>query len=256
MKVQILGGRGMLGRAISLAATISSCEVIATELDICHVMPADITAPVVINCAGIVKGRNVPADEYRAVNGLGPYRLAQACSTVGARMVHVSTDCVFSKPGPHDEDDEPDATDIYAFSKQLGEVTFAPHLTIRTSFVGFGQRGLIAELQRSTSITASRNLLWTGHMVATVAGVLLMLVERPDITGLLHVPGTEQSRYDLVACLVRALGLKVHIIEDDSFVADRRLCSNRWHALGLPELPPFPQQLHQKRGIHASTRAN
>ena len=249
MNIQIAGITGMLGSAVSVAARKRGHAVTTTE-DITRVEARSIVAPVVINCAGLVKQRQYPASRFMAVNAVGPHKLAEACDAVGARLIHVSTDCVCIdqiQVGPFSEHA---GLDEYARSKLAGEVTRAPHLTIRTSFVGFGIRGLIAELQSGREIRASNRLLWSGHTVDTVADVLITLAERADISGLLHIPGEFQTRWKLCQKLKARFNLPSPILRDDAFVADRRLISTRWATLGLPDLPSFATQLETMEAPH------
>lgn len=241
MLIQIAGITGTLGGAVSRAARARGYAVTATE-DITRIEARGIVAPVVINCAGLVKHRQCPASAFMLTNAVGPHRLAEACDAVGSRLIHVSTDCVFHGTGPHCECDAPDATDVYARSKLAGEVG-SPHLTIRTSFVGFGIRGLLAELMDDQVNQASTKQLWSGHTADALAGILIDLTERDDITGLLHIPGEFQSRWELCQALIRRFHLSATTARDDDYRADRRLISDRWEALGLPELPSFAAQL-------------
>lgn len=242
MKLQIVGIGGMLGGAVARAARTRGYELVDRALNIETVIAAHILAPVVINCAGLVKQRQYPASRFMAVNAVGPHRLAEACDAAGARLIHVSTDCVFAGRGLHSEESPPDARDTYARSKWAGEVS-EPHLTVRTSFVGFGIRGLIADMQSGLPVRASNRLLWSGHTVDTVADALISIAERNDVTGLLHIPGEFQSRWDLCQKLQARFDLPSPIIRDDEYVADRRLVSVRWAAWELPELPSFAAQL-------------
>ena len=243
MKIQVFGQSGMLGSAVVKAIARRGHTLEPNQANLEVVWAGHIHAPVVINCAGLVKQRQCKASRFMVVNAVGPHRLAEACDAAGARLIHISTDCVFNGAGPHCECSAPDATDPYARSKLAGEVTRAPHLTIRTSFVGFSPRGLIADLQRGEPLHASNRLLWSGHTVETVADVLITLAEREDATGLLHVPGEFQSRWDLCQRLVLRYQLPARLIRDDEYKADLRLSSDRWAALGLPELPGFDAQL-------------
>lgn len=243
MRVQIIGARGMLGRAVVQAAALRGIDVWDQPLDLEVATHAHIRGEVVINCAGLVKQRQASASRFMLVNAYGPHHLAEAAEQVGARVIHVSTDCVFQRPGPHCECSTPDADDVYSRSKRAGELLAAPHLTIRTSFVGAGDRGLVTTIVEGRLRSASTKQLWSGHTVETIAGVLLDLAARPDVTGLLHVPGDEQTRYDLANALCRALGVAPSFVRDDEYRADRRLISDRWAALGLPDLPSFTEQL-------------
>lgn len=242
MIVQVFGQRGMLGSAVLRQLPQSGLALDPRSADLELVTPGHIHADVVINCAGLVKQRSAPASRFMLVNAVGPQRLAEACDAVGARLIHVSTDCVFHD-GPSDEDDLPDCRDVYSLSKLAGEVTRAPHLTIRTSFIGWGKRGLLADLAGTMPVRVSHRLWWSGHTVDTIAALLLLLATRPDITGLLHVPGEAQTRAGLAERLKTWYDLPAPLLVDDSYVANRRLRSVRWDRLDLPALPAFAVQL-------------
>lgn len=243
MRIQVFGPSGTLGQAVVKAIARRGHVWEDNHADLTIVMPGHIHAPVVINCAGLVKQRQYRNSRFMLVNAFGPQHLAEACDVAKARLIHVSTDCVFSRKGPHCECDAPDSADSYARSKLAGEIYHAPHLTIRTSFVGFGVRGLLADLSTLPTVRASNRLLWSGHTVDTIADVLVTLAERNDITGLLHVPGEFQSRYQLCQRLMARYSLPTKLIQDDEFLSDRRLISDRWAALGVMELPSFGAQL-------------
>ena len=110
---------------------------------------AEIKPDIVINCIGIIKQLPVAKDPLISItiNALFPHQLAHACKDVGARMIHISTDCVFSgKKGEYTEQDFPDADDLYGRTKLLGEVAYPHCVTLRTSIIGHelkGQHGLI-----------------------------------------------------------------------------------------------------------------
>jgi dTDP-4-dehydrorhamnose reductase len=250
MSLQVIGQSGMLGRAVMRAAVVRGIPVSPPQCTLEMVTPSHIHAAVVINCAGLVKQRLREYGPVRcmAVNAVGPHRLAGACHDRRARLIHVSTDCVFGHTGPHAENANIYAhADIYARSKFAGEVG-APHLTIRTSFVGWGPRGLLHDLAGADPVYASDRLYWSGHTVDYVAGLLLDLVDRDDLTGLLHVPGEFQTRWSLCQALKARFDLPARIVRDDTFIADRRLVSLRWSQEGLDAPPPFAAQLETMGG--------
>ena len=93
----------------------------------------------ILNCIGIIKQREEAKDPTQAiyVNALFPHLLGQVCCEAGMRLIHVSTDCVFSgRRGPYRETDPSDAEDLYGRTKYLGEVPGPGSLTIRTSIIG------------------------------------------------------------------------------------------------------------------------
>lgn len=250
MRVQVAGFSGMLGHAVVDALARHDHEVEAIG-DITEVRPSDIVAEVVINCAGITKGRPLPASTYMHVNAYGPHRLAEACDSARARLIHVSTDCVFNDSRPYNKTEStpvfPD--DIYSLSKCAGEVVRWPHLAIRTSFIGWGKRGLLYDLytHQGSTRTEYAGQRWSGHTVETVAEVLATLAERGDtVAGLLHIPGDHQTRAELVRRLSKRFGLNITVNESSEKPGyDRRLNSERWGALGLPTLPDFETQLRR-----------
>lgn len=245
MRILVVGHNGMLGSEVLRASTRMGHRSFSDNSIDLRLTPRLVIAPdVVINCAGLVL-QKVPTpsiEELMEVNGKGPHRLADACDEIGARLIHVSTDCVFdgSGSGPHDGDSRPRPTSTYGQSKLVGEVTHKPHLTVRTSFVGFGKYGVVAELQKLKTYHASTNLLWTGHTARFVAEALVMLAER-ELHGLIHIPAEARTRFDLVHDLKYALDLDLEIWPADKPAIDRRLASHRWNA--LPELPSWKWQL-------------
>lgn len=242
MIIQIFGAKGMLGSSVVRHIKNQSLYHVSDER-IEEVVPQDIIGDVVINCAGLVKQKHALDSEFIKTNAYGPHVLAEACDRVRSRLIHISTDCVFSDFGPNNEECIPNPEDLYGRSKLAGEVTRKPHLTIRTSFIGRGNTGLVADLQRGP-VRASDRLYWSGHTVDTVAWIISVLCKRHDLFGLLHIPGEDQTRYELVEKIIRHLDLpKDRVIRDDTFEADRRLESMRWYDCGLPVLPSFEEEL-------------
>lgn len=252
MVIMVVGHMGMLGREVVKAVERMGHELtFDDDFDITENKSFEVSGEVVINCAGLVPQDTLspsPAN-FMKVNGYGPWNLADLCDQIGARMIQVSTDCVFdgSGSGPHSEGDYSRPITSYGKSKLAGEIRQKPHLTVRTSFVGFGKRGLIAELMQhekdAEPYKASSHLLWTGHTTRSVAEALVMLAEK-EIHGLLHIPGETLTRYELCVLLRETLDrdfrLPSTVYEPK---IDRRLASTRWAKEGLPDLPSFKWQL-------------
>jgi dTDP-4-dehydrorhamnose reductase len=190
----------------------------------------------IVNAIGIVKQR---PDSYDAVpsieiNALFPHRLAGLGREIGARVIHISTDCVFAGTrGNYNEDHPTDAEDLYGRSKLLGEIAEGPALTLRTSLIG-------RELKRKTGllewflaqegpIKGYKRAVFSGFTTAELSRVLEMLiVKHPNATGLYHVSSEPISKYDLL-CLIRdKLGLATEIRPDYDFHCDRSLDSTRF----------------------------
>lgn len=241
----------MLGQAVCEAVQRAGHTLHSNGVDITNVHPTQITGRVVINCAGIVKQRKeIAASEFIRVNAYGPHRLAECCDEARARLVHVSTDCVFNdhRPMSKVESSTPTPNDIYSLSKLTGEVTRWPHLTVRTSFIGFGKRGLLADLFLQKGITRNeyQGARWSGHTTETVAETLVMLAPLENVCGLLHVPGEFQTRGELIRKLSKRFDLGITVNDSSEKPGyDRRLSSERWEAMGLPPILAFDKQLER-----------
>ena len=256
MKIMVIGQTGMLGREVVKAVESMghNLEETGWPVDITKMTELRGEPEVVINCAGWVPQRkpSPSPSEFMLVNGYGPWRIADLCDQIGARLIQVSTDCVFdgSGDGPHSEGDYSRPISNYGKSKLAGEIRREPHLTVRTSFVGFGKRGLIAELEqcaeKNERYRASCNLHWTGHTTRFVAEALVMLAEK-DIHGLLHIPGETMTRLELVRSLSDSLNIGPNWTRAHDPKIDRRLASTRWENEDLPELPSFKWQLEWLR---------
>lgn len=244
MLVQVIGATGMLGSEVSRVLRERGHEVHDIFVDIACIMPTDVVAKIVINCSGLSPSTS-SRDRMIAINQTGPHQLSHACDEAGSRLVHVSTDAVFNRPGPHSEGDHPDPSSLYGRSKMKGEVIRDPHLTVRTSFIGIGKRGILAQLLTTPdTISASTRFWWSGHTAASVAEMLVDLALREDITGLIHTPGSFQTRYDLVEKMIKSFDLDIsRLVRDDSYITDRRLTSYKWDRRGLLVPPPFDEQL-------------
>jgi dTDP-4-dehydrorhamnose reductase len=194
---------------------------------------------VVLNAVGIVKQRRDAADAVGSitVNALLPHRLAQRCQAVGARLVHLSTDCVFSgSRGGYSETDLPDATDLYGRSKLLGEVDAEHCLTIRTSMVGReigSSRGLVEWFlsHRGETVPGFTRARFSGLTTPELSRVLADVVQRQrDLRGVWHVAGDPIGKHDLLALVNDAFALGTTLAPDDSLVCDRTLDASRFMA--------------------------
>lgn len=219
----------------------------------------DLKPKVVINCAGIVKSICRDAYEAITVNAAAPHLVARTIEHWGGRLVQVSTDCVFSgKRGPSTEEHEPDATDLYGRTKLMGEVLRSPHVTARTSFIGFepaSSRGLLAWfLARKGEVRGFRGALWSGLTADRLAAVLLDLAERREVTGLLHVAGEAVDKYQLLLQLAEVFGKEdVHVHAADEPKIDRRLDGSRLASFGI-EVPPMRSMLEGLKRWHEEHR--
>ena len=239
MKILILGGKGMLGHkayqvlseSFDTYATFQEPDgewtkfptyqdrrktiggVNGLQLDTVIRSLAHVKPDVVINCIGIIKQSKTATDPLKSIatNSLFPHRLAQLASAVGARLIHISTDCVFSgRKGNYIEDDVPDAEDLYGRSKLLGEVCGPGCLTVRTSIIGrdFLKASSLLEwflANRNGRIAGYENAIFSGFPTQVFARILRDIIkDHSDLSGLYHVASRPISKYTLLTKLREA----------------------------------------------------
>lgn len=191
---------------------------------------------VVINCIGVVKQLAGSQDPLNAIpiNSLLPHRLARLCDLASARLVHVSTDCVFSgHKGLYTEDDVADANDLYGRSKFLGEVDYPNAITLRTSIIGHeldGARSLIDWfLAQSDFVKGYTQAIFSGLPTVELAHVVRdFVLPNPDLRGTYHISAEPINKYDLLRLVATAYGKNTTILPDATLVIDRSLISTRF----------------------------
>jgi len=260
MKIIVLGGEGMLGhkmfqflsarypgtrctiigsltddfyRSISLFTPHNTLERInAMNLDSMHRMLQNERPDFIINCIGIVKQRH----EIRAaiptitINSLLPHLIAEWAVAWKGRLIHFSTDCVFSgKRGNYNEDDFSDCEDLYGKSKYLGEVNEKNALTLRTSIIGRELdhfKSLLEWLltQNGKQVKGFRRVIYSGITTNQCAKLVSEIIrDYPELSGLYQVTGPAISKYDLIGLLRDAYQLNIEIVADDTVISDRSM---------------------------------
>ena len=191
----------------------------------------------VINAIGVIKQRPDAKDGVLSieVNSLFPHMLARLAQARGARLVHLSTDCVYSgSKGNYTEADRPDPVDVYGFSKLLGEVIRPRALTLRTSMIGTElarKTGLFEWFlsQRGKVIKGYRKAIFSGFTTAELARLIERLVTSyPEAAGLYHVSAAPISKFELLSRVNDRLDLGIRIKPDDAVAIDRSLDSSRF----------------------------
>jgi len=277
----VLGASGMLGNAMfrvldehedfEVFGTARSSEVerffaakisqrLMTGIDVenqdalmntfCQVRPK-----VVINCVGLIKQLAEASDPLRSipVNALLPHRLARLCDVSGARLVHISTDCVFSgEKGGYTESDLSDTRDLYGVSKYLGEVHYPGSITLRTSIIGHAlnsSNGLIDWfLGQQGQCRGFTRALFTGLPTVVLAQIVRdVIIPDSGLHGLYHVGADPIAKFDLLKLVAEVYGKSIEIIADDSLQIDRSLNAGRFRAVTgyvVPEWPELVRVMH------------
>jgi dTDP-4-dehydrorhamnose reductase len=290
LRILILGGDGMLGHRllahlqknhetkVTLHRDLAAYEpyglftrdnsyagVEAQDADRMLEVVADFRPEAVVNTVGIVKQRGAAKEAIPSleINALLPHRLALLCKAVGVRLVHVSTDCVFSgrKKGGYTEEDVPDPLDLYGRTKLLGEVSEPGCITLRTSIIGLElsrRTGLIEWfLSQRGEIRGFTKAIYTGLTTAEMSRVIeRVLVEHQALSGVWQVASEPINKHDLLVRFSEVLGRDdVSIVPDDSVRIDRSLSAvafeeaTGYHAPGWNEmLEELGAEVRQRQG--------
>lgn len=199
---------------------------------------SDLQPQVIVNCIGIIKQRPgaVAPIPNITLNALLPHKLAKICDQVGGRLIHFSTDCVFSgKRGGYLEDDLSDAEDLYGKTKYLGEVAAEHAVTLRTSMIGrelTKRKSLLEWLlsQNHAKVPGFKKALYSGVTTNHLAEVVGDVIEyHPKLTGLYQVTAQTISKYDLLCLLRDAYNLDIEVVPDEAFFCDRSMIGDKFH---------------------------
>ena len=209
----------------------------------------------VINCAGLTKHKPEAEDPLVSIpiNTLMPHRLAGLCKLVGARLIHVSTDCVFSgEKGGYVEDDFADARDVYGKSKALGELDYPHAITLRTSTIGHelhSKYGLLDWfLSQEGRCKGYTRAIFSGLPTLVFAQVVRdVVIPHAELSGLYHVAAKPINKFDLLKIIADVYGKAIYIEPNDDLVIDRSLDAKRFQtATGYiaPEWPELIKLMH------------
>jgi len=267
LKVLILGGQGMAGHMIVkyfqkrtdfdvFYTTRNPSNKDSVYLDVTNTLLLEniignIKPDIIINCIGILNdfATNNPKLAFQ-VNSLLPHQLVKLAERYNGKVIHISTDCVFSgEKGNYNESDTPDGTTVYAQSKQLGEIISNQHLTIRTSIIGPELKSngiglLLWFMNQSGQIKGYEKVLWNGVTALELAKAIEEMIKN-NITGLYHLGSNNKiSKYSLL-CMLKEIFNKtdVDIIPDSKIELDRTIKSSRkdYHYL----VPPYKEMLNE-----------
>lgn len=209
----------------------------------------------IINCIGIVKQRDEGkmAIPSITINSLLPHWLADWATSWGGRLIHFSTDCVFSgKKGNYSEDDPSDAEDLYGKSKFLGEVADMPNaLTLRTSIIGRELRNFKSLLewflsQKGKQVKGFKRVIYSGVTTNYISELVAKIItDHPKLSGLYQVTAPAITKLDLLTRIRDAYKLDIEIIPEDSEVSDRSMIGKRFYEATGYEEPTWDYLIRQ-----------
>jgi dTDP-4-dehydrorhamnose reductase len=275
MKVLVIGASGMIGSTMMRVLAENKgwliygtvrCEKIKqffeqdiakkilTNIDVSNhdslISVFDRVRPdVVINCAGLTKhilGSDIPVNAI-PINSLMSHQLAELCKLVDTRLIHISTDCVYSgMKGSYLETDPADSIDIYGKSKLLGEVDYPHALTIRTSTIGHelsSKHGLLEWfLSQEGECVGFQRAIFSGLPTIVLAQIIRdIVIPNKKLHGLYHVSAQPISKYELLKIIAEVYGKSIKIIKDEKFTIDRSLNSDKFRSVTGYAPPNWPE---------------
>ena len=265
MKILILGVSGMLGSSLyknlsqhldlDVYGTIRSKKRYINhffsnqdksniyELDVhkaveeLKIILKDIKPDVVINCIGKIPQKESIESEIIQLNSLLPHKISSYSEEISAKLIHFSTDCVFSgKKGFYDEGDIPDAEDLYGRSKIQGEVHSSNHLTIRTSIIGheIETKTSLVEwfLSQEENISGYSRAIFSGFPCNFYSKILIdYIFPHKELNGILHISSNPISKFNLLMIVKRVYDKNINIELDENYKSDKSLDSSKFQRM-------------------------
>jgi len=262
MKILVIGGSGMLGHKLvqtwnerfevwtTLRSSLADFEkfgifdkkrvlenVEAGDYESVEMAIKKIRPQVIFNAVGIIKQLPTSKNILQAltINSIFPHRLADTAEKIGARLINISTDCVFNgEKGGYTETDVSDAADVYGKSKYMGEVADGNCLTLRTSIIGRELRTTHSLVEwflgnRGKKVPGYVNAIYTGFPTVVLADIVGDLIEnRRELSGLYHLSSDPINKFELLKLINDAYRAEIEIEPFEDFRIDRSLNSTKF----------------------------
>lgn len=189
----------------------------------------------VVNCIGILIDESKDDPEKAIlINALLPKKLSRVGRSLGFKLLHISSDCVFTgKDGPYSEESYRDADDIYGRTKALGEINNTIDLTIRTSIIGpeikkYGTGLFHWFMSQTKDVKGYSRTLWSGVTTLELARTVDYCITHNTV-GLVHLTnGIPVSKYKLLSEIKKQWKRNdITIFRDNKNISDRSLISIR-----------------------------
>lgn len=282
MKILIIGATGMLGYSLfknlndtsqlDVYGTVRSikgkeqffegCEgqlfnaVDVNDLATVDTVLKELSPDVVLNCIGLIKQHDISKQhtDAIAINSLLPHQLASLCDSHSCKLIHFSTDCVFDgNKGLYTEEDNPNASDLYGRSKCLGEIDYAPHLTLRTSIIGHELNSVVSLidwfLSQEGSTKGFSKAIFSGMPTCYISRLLIeKILPSKSLTGLYQLSVEPVDKLTLLNLVADIYGKDIEIDESTDLKIDRSLNSQRLRSalkLDIPSWKELVTEMHK-----------
>ena len=264
MKILLFGPNGMLGNyfTVYLSKYYETKKIDRNKLDAYYATYDNIMDLLVnyrdddvfvINCIGIIPQRNDMLDfrKYIIVNTLFPNMLANCCQKLNYKMVHISTDCVYSgNKGDYTEKDVHDETNIYGVTKSLGEPSNC--CVIRTSIIGEelqNKKSLLEWIrsQNGKKINGFINHYWNGVTCLQLAKIVHFMIENNIYwNGVRHIYSPSSViKYELVKMIIEIYNLNITVDKYETATINKTITSIYEPFINIPDIKDQIIELHE-----------
>lgn len=261
MKILILGASGMLGNVLfnnlskiqnfKIYGSIRNDKSVsffpknlrqnlinnidAINFEELHDFIIDLSPELIINCVGMIKqkSKNYDLKQMYLINSKLPLYLGKLCKKISVKLIHISTDCVFSGDiGNYNERSQTDAIDEYGKSKLAGEISNNQNvITLRTSIVGhelIGDYSLIDWfLKQENEIEGYTKAIFSGLTTIELCNIINnYILKLPSLTGLYHVGGFPIDKFSLLSIVSKIYNKNINILPSDKVKINRSLDSS------------------------------
>jgi len=267
-KILILGATGMAGHMVYYylnsigkynienvvfrdKLTEDSIVLNVTDKESVEKIIKSIKPDIIINCIGVlVKGSKEHPDNAIFLNAYFPHLLKRLSDEVNSKLIHISTDCVFSgKRGNYSELDLRDADDVYGRSKALGEIINDKDLTLRTSIIGpeikqNGEGLFHWFMLQQSDVKGFSSVIWGGISTLELAKAIEKSIDN-NLTGLIQLSnGDKIDKYSLLQLFKEIWSKNIAIIKEDSFVIDKSIKKSDKFNFEIPSYNEMLIELH------------
>lgn len=267
MTIYVLGYKGMLGRYVYSYLKLKQYNVIGLSRDDIDIIEYDEILlrralfrkgvkpnDVIINCIGVIKPQVDKLGTITAIkiNSLFPHFLSNVCEKEGWKLIHISTDCVFSGvQGPYNETQPHDCIDVYGKTKSLGEPSNCS--VVRTSIIGeeIGQSRSLIEWVKSMkdeTVNGFTNQEWNGMTCLQTAKVFEdIIINNKYWNGVRHIFSPEiLTKYELVKMISDVYDLDINVIPIESTLKCDRSLSTIYTDIAF-DIPSIKIQIQEQR---------
>lgn len=266
-KIAVLGATGMAGHVIalfleergydvyrmsrSITPSDKNIQIDASDFPKLIQWLEEIKPDVIVNSIGILQREaDARPDIAIQMNAYLPRKLEQQFKDTSTKLIHLSTDCVFSgATGGYSEESFPDGMTMYDRSKALGEVINAKDLTFRMSIIGpdtdLNGTGLFNWFMKQQGLTNGYSkALWNGVTTIELSKAIEAAIKQ-ELSGLYHLtPNGKINKLDLLLLFQREFGKKnVDIVAFDSYVVDKTLINTRTDFNYI--IPTYPEMIRE-----------